>query len=378
MNRITQLDGLRGFFILLITVNHIENPLNRYTQQPFGYASAAEGFVFVSGLVAGLVYNRKLDRMGAARLKSDILARTRKIYLYHLAVLLVACAAIYFSPIHQHHWQPVFHRFLNQPAQALALGAALLYQPDFHDILPLYCIFLLFVPLLMRQFRQNRAVLVFGVSIGLWAVSQVGFGFSFKMHNAVSPYFPGFELGNMDMFAWQLLFVAGVYVASRRYSGNEIRISASALWLCLPLITILILHRHHVWMYESPVTTNLFDKQRLGILRLANFASLVVVVSLLMKRFPSSFSQPWLVVMGKHSLPVFSMHILLIFLLQPPVAYYSHKDPAVAVLFAAFVAACLYLTARWREKGVETRKNALAAQAKPESGGLCVQEPVPK
>ncbi len=363
---------------MLITVNHIENPLNRYTQQPFGYISAAEGFVFVSGLVAGLVYNRKLDRTGTARLKIGILTRTRKIYLYHLAVFLIACAAIYFSPMHRHHWQPVFYRFLDQPAQALALGVALLYQPDFHDILPLYCIFLLFVPLLIRQFRQNRAVLVVGVSIGLWAVSQVGFGFSFKMHNAVWPYFPGFELSNMDMFAWQLLFVAGVYVASRRYSGNEIRISASVLWLCLPLVTILILHRHHVWMYESSVNTNLFDKQRLGILRLANFASLVVVVSLLMKRFPSSFRQPWLVVMGKHSLQVFSMHILLIFLLQPPVAYYSHKDPAVAVLFVAFVVACLYLTARWRENRVETRENALNARTEPESGGLCVPERVPK
>ncbi|MGQ9667208.1 MAG: OpgC domain-containing protein [Anaerolineae bacterium] len=38
----------------------------RYTHEPVGFVSAAEGVVFLSGLVAGLVYSRVLQEQGPA------------------------------------------------------------------------------------------------------------------------------------------------------------------------------------------------------------------------------------------------------------------------------------------------------------------------
>src|SRR5580693_1644014 len=52
-------DFLRGICLLLMTVDHLPLTLVRkFTWQTFGFFSAAEGFVFLSGLVSGLVYGR--------------------------------------------------------------------------------------------------------------------------------------------------------------------------------------------------------------------------------------------------------------------------------------------------------------------------------
>ena len=60
------LDSLRGLMLLGMAVNHIASRLQILTDHPFGYTSTAEGFVFLSGLVAGLVYTRRRQRNGPA------------------------------------------------------------------------------------------------------------------------------------------------------------------------------------------------------------------------------------------------------------------------------------------------------------------------
>jgi hypothetical protein len=358
MNRIPQLDGLRGLFIVLITINHTENYLTQFTYQPFGYASAAEGFVFLSGLVASLAYNRRLDRSGFAQMRKHALARSLTIYFYHLAVVLTVGMVVYFSAVHTLYWKGVFQGFLAHPLQAALLASLLLYQPNFHDILPLYCILFLSLPLLVTLLRQNRTKLVFAVSLGLWLLSQLGLGISYKLHACAVPLVPVLKLSQMDIFAWQLLFVAGVYTGTRRYQANPIRPSVQWLWICLPFIVLITIDRHataqtHDWLLER-----LVDKHRLGILRLANVAALAIVVSLAMKRFPALFNQSWLVVIGKHSLQVFALHVLLVFLLEPVKASYS-QNSILSIVFVIFVIGCLYMAARWREAYLRKHKQTV-------------------
>ena len=64
MQRRYELDTLRGLLLILMTLTHLPTRLSAYSSQAFGFVSAAEGFVFLSGLVAGMVYWRAIDWRG--------------------------------------------------------------------------------------------------------------------------------------------------------------------------------------------------------------------------------------------------------------------------------------------------------------------------
>ena len=59
-------DLLRGLMLVLMTLTHLPTRLTNPFGQPFGYVSAAEGFVLLSGYMAGLVYGRLAFRQGIA------------------------------------------------------------------------------------------------------------------------------------------------------------------------------------------------------------------------------------------------------------------------------------------------------------------------
>src|SRR5207237_1164743 len=62
-NRILAIDLIRGFFLLVIMVDHIElypNGWDFFTGKGRLWVSAAEGFFFLSGLLIGMIYKRRL------------------------------------------------------------------------------------------------------------------------------------------------------------------------------------------------------------------------------------------------------------------------------------------------------------------------------
>ncbi|HPE74072.1 MAG TPA: OpgC domain-containing protein, partial [Candidatus Competibacter sp.] len=60
MNRLLEIDALRGLLLVLMVINHTPSPLRTLTNQPLGFVSAAEAFVFVSACLCGLVFGRRL------------------------------------------------------------------------------------------------------------------------------------------------------------------------------------------------------------------------------------------------------------------------------------------------------------------------------
>ncbi len=67
MERDIRLDALRGLVLAWMTLNHLGGPLQAYSFQTLGFVSSAEGFVFISGIVAGMVYGRIGLNQGADR-----------------------------------------------------------------------------------------------------------------------------------------------------------------------------------------------------------------------------------------------------------------------------------------------------------------------
>ena len=62
-----ELDALRGLMLVLMTLTHMPTGFSPVLSQPFGFVSAAEGFVFMSALMVGRVYGGRARRQGIAQ-----------------------------------------------------------------------------------------------------------------------------------------------------------------------------------------------------------------------------------------------------------------------------------------------------------------------
>src|SRR5436190_6517329 len=119
--------------------------LPTYTNQPFGFISAAEGFIFLSALFTGRIYYRMAQRDGYRAMTRKLWARTVRLYGYH--ALLLAFAFLVAVPIASRGNRPGLHNlldfyFMAGARQAVTEAALLIYRPPLLDILPMYIIFL--------------------------------------------------------------------------------------------------------------------------------------------------------------------------------------------------------------------------------------------
>jgi hypothetical protein len=227
-----RVDTLRGYFLVIMTIAHLgPTPLMRFTEYTLGYASAPDGFVYLSGLVSGWVYLKILVRSGPAGLTNRALRRAGQIYLVQIALLTVAIAGTILTG------RSLFHGAT--PAQALFAGALLIYQPSYSDILPMYCVFLLFTPIVLLQLMKGHTRLVIATSAALWTLSQFAFG-------ETSSHVPAWiYLGKFNLLAWQAYFTAGLYLAWRAASHNvAVPKSRALLSVCAIVASVLFVDRH--------------------------------------------------------------------------------------------------------------------------------------
>ena len=126
--RYTQLDGIRGLLLVIMTIDHLGSPLHYITDQTFGFVSAAEAFVFISGLIAGIVYNKKYLKSGLESVTKGLQSRSWTIYKYHMILfLLLFVLSTNFSSL-EPYWYGREPLFYNQPEVALVFGGLLLYH----------------------------------------------------------------------------------------------------------------------------------------------------------------------------------------------------------------------------------------------------------
>ena len=86
--RDARLDALRGLFLIIMAGVHVPTPLSHVFQDPSGCNGAAEGFIFLSACLAGIVYGRTYRQSDWAGMSSRAWKRARWIYFVHLAVLM--------------------------------------------------------------------------------------------------------------------------------------------------------------------------------------------------------------------------------------------------------------------------------------------------
>ncbi len=312
-----ELDALRGLMLVLMTLTHMPTSFSLPSGQPFGFVSAAEGFVFLSAFMAAHVYGRRARRDGMDAMQTAFHQRAFKLYLCQLGLLLLAFTLI--------AWLGVLNRqggvtgllefFFIDPAAAVAGAVLLLHKPPLLDILPLYIALMLLSPWLMRHAMRHGWQGILALSGLLWLGEQWGLGELLYglVVSATGLPITYRDTGAFHWLAWQALWVVGLALGARQQPLPRL-----PWWIVAPaaLYALGMLVWRHVagqaplpWL---PAVGLLLDKWALGPMRVLNFASVFVVLVT---------AGPWLVrtlprpraleLLGRHALPVFCAHIVI-------------------------------------------------------------------
>jgi hypothetical protein len=316
-----RLDLFRGLALWLIFLDHLPNNILAWlTLRNYGFSDATEIFIFISGYTAAFVYGRAMLNSGFVIASARILRRVWQIYVAHVFLFTIFLAEI--SYVATRFENPLYSEemgildFLKQPDVTIIQALILRFRPVNMDVLPLYIVLMLFLPIILWLMKWRTDVTLV-LSAALYVLTWY-----FDLYLSAYPNGVWF----FNPFAWQLLFVFGAWCAlggAQRMS--RVLASPVALWICIaylafgfviamiwnfpPQLGHLMPKWLEHWMY--PV-----DKTNLDVLRFAHFLALAAItVRFLPKDWPPLKSR-WLrplILCGQHSLEIFCLGVFLAF-----------------------------------------------------------------
>src|ERR1700742_4404333 len=321
-----ELDALRGLFLVWMTLTHLPTRFSDFVNQPIGFVSSAEGFVFLSALLVSRVYMRQAheDESG---LRAKLWQRSLKIYAYHLLMLALAftVAAAYAVTTHRAAIYNLLNFYIAHPFVAIIGSVLLLYCPPLLDILPMYVIFLFFTPVILSSAVRQGWGRILATSGVFWLFAQ--FGLRDLVHNIIVHVthlpIPLQETGAFNLFAWQAIWIVGLWLGAKSAMGDMPlrRIPGYVIAICA-LVCLFFIGIRHEWLGPHLTQQALgmkLDKWQISPLR---------VLSL----------EPFLT-LGRASLHVFCAHVFFVFvglaLLYSDVPE-LHGWPALALLAVTF------------------------------------------
>jgi len=356
-----RIDLLRGIALVMIYINHIPGTIyENFTSRNFGFSDGAEGFVLMSGMATGLAYGAVFLR--GATWRTALRPWQRAFTLWWVHVLVVACILALFT-LTQADPEVAKMAIKRNIAPALenldgfALPLSTLgHQFAYADILPLYVVLMLVAPALLALAVRSPRGLIAG-SLLVWFLAGLA---RFTM--------PTWPLDNgwfFNPFSWQVPFVAGMLTGIAIRQGRRwlpirkwaLRLAwafliLSALWVQIGWVAnwgghgLWLLHEY---LYFPAVFTS-FEKSYVFLPRLLHILALAYALSALpvLKTVANSPKVAGLVLLGKHSLPVFAVSTVLAYVAQVTKA----MNPPSFLLDTALIGgglAILYGVARLRD-----------------------------
>jgi hypothetical protein len=385
LERRPELDALRGLFLVWMTLTHLPTRFSDFVNQPIGFVSSAEGFVFISALLVGRLYIREfVQNPGNAR--SKLWKRSFKIYGYHLLMLGFAFTVVASFAVHTHKAALInlLDFYLAHPKEAILGSVLLLYCPPLLDILPMYVTFLFFTPMVLSASVRFGWRRILGVSGVIWVLAQLGLRdvvHGWVVH-ATHLKIPLQETGAFNLFAWQAVWAVGLWIGAKTAMERE-PFRALPGWMaglsaatCLFFIGI-----RYGWLGPHLTTQALgveLDKWQIGPLRVVNLMAFAVFFYWLRKYVLRVVAIEPFPTLGKASLRVFCAHIFFVFVglallygdFNADGLDQLHGLPAIALLAVTFTALILVAADEVRKKRArrEQEKRELRREA-PLHGG---------
>jgi hypothetical protein len=120
--RIIALDYLRGFFIVVIIIDHLwrwPNIFQYMTGRGELWVSAAEGFVMISGMLVGYIHGYKKRQLPLSGIAAKLIQRGLMLYIWMCITTVFLVATTWYAqfkgnvahvPIPVGDWQALLHQ----------------------------------------------------------------------------------------------------------------------------------------------------------------------------------------------------------------------------------------------------------------------------
>jgi len=355
VGRDLRIDMFRGLALVMIFVNHVPGTFyERLTSRNFGFSDAAEAFVLMSGLAAGLAYSRGFANGFSWPAMAKVWARARQLYFVQITITVIAlavfaAAALWFDRpevLTKNNVAALFEK----PLSVIIGIPAMTHQLGYFNILPLYITLLLITPALILFGLRKPWLLLCG-SILLWAVAG-----QFRLN---FPNFPNPGGWFFNPFSWQLLFVVGLLAGMAMKQGRRFfAFNPTLFWAAVGyLVLVLVWARTPAvgqvgWAVlnglgdlGAPFYVVGFDKTFLSLPRLSHVLALAYVLASLasVRAFANTaYAQP-LILLGRYGLPVFATGSVLSMVLQAVKSGTTGNPLSDGLLLAGGLAAQLAL-----------------------------------
>jgi hypothetical protein len=312
--RDSRLDLIRGWLQLQIFASHAHGSLIGawLITSAWGLSDSSEQFVFLSGFSLGSVFALKASRGGFGAAVADLLRRVRRLHLTHL-VVVCAFAAMVIS-VEMAARLPGEARgmgwgwLLDAPWLALPAATALLYQPEFMGILPVFLCCMLLLPAFAWAAERHGAwallppaLLYAGTQLTGWRPAGLG----------------GTEIA-FNPFAWQILFVLGAWFGRRALlRGRAVVLRPGLLAAALAVLGLGLwvrLVEHGLLPGPALDLEATMGKQQLALPRLLHALSLAYAVAALVPARGMAlrgWAAQGLAAVGRNSLNVFCVGLFL-------------------------------------------------------------------
>lgn len=327
-----RLDMFRGLALVMIFINHVPGTVyENFTNRNFGFSDAAEAFVFMSGMAAGLAYSGRFITANSWGTYwtaiTRVWARARQLYFVHLTITLLALGIFAFAALQFGMWEMLDRNNVAQifahPVGAMIGIPTMMHQLGYLNILPLYIMLLLATPLLLVLGIRWPVPVVIG-SILLWAIAG-----QFRINLPNLPTQGGWFF---NPFSWQLIFVIGLLSGVAMKRGQRFVPQSPVLLVIAAAFVVFVL----VWVKVKavgdtglrtlgwfsglglPFYITWFDKTFLALPRLLHALAVFYVLGHLdiVRRFAGTAIAAPLRLLGRQGLAVFATGTVISMALQ--------------------------------------------------------------
>lgn len=227
------LDLLRGLFMICIIVNHnsgwTPSFINIFTGQGTLFASAAEGFFIISGILVGYIYGPKV-LINTRKVFTKLWKRAALLYLLTITFSIIFYTWSLLTPEVDYRMEIWSGDFISFLLSTLTLD----YVYGWHDFLRQYAVFMVFAPFIVLLCAIKKSAIVVIVSVLIWLL--------FGANPDAQPF-----------ASWQIIFtlgiIAGYYLPQIERYWQKINNHHRNIYTKIILLTALITYLFSITLF---------------------------------------------------------------------------------------------------------------------------------
>lgn len=283
-----RLDFFRGLAMFIILIAH--TPRNFFTSwipARWGFSDATEIFVFCSGMASAIAFGKAFEQRGWLMGTARVSYRVWQVYWAHIGlffgVATLLAAIDHFGAFDKTYIGSLnLWNFFEDPGPQLIGLFTLTYVPNYFDILPMYMVILVMMPLMMALARINLWAMFAAMAL-IWLFAQRALleplglidwhlGFPAEPWSDRKWFF--------NPFGWQLVFFTGFafmrgWIPKPPVNRVLIALALGIVIANIPLSNIGVREFGFDWARDWRIAnSDLFNKSDFGILRYVHFLSL--------------------------------------------------------------------------------------------------------